>query len=232
MARLNNANLLCHFSHSGCDDMADNTCHFGMNNFFADNGLTDQYDTKLYFPCDAGQLKACLDKIFFMPGLRFVFNTRSKLPQILKPNGELFYDEKYEFVPGKDDVLREGTDGYIVCFGDAVYRCVDASERLKKKGLNVGVINKCTMNVPDIKTLTLAGRSPFVLVVEPMNSNTGLGMRYGTWLLKAGLSPRYGTIGIHKEGSGGLWEQAYHQGYDSTSIQKKVMELAMPRAKM
>jgi len=29
MARLNNCNLLCHFSHSGIDEIADNTCHFG-----------------------------------------------------------------------------------------------------------------------------------------------------------------------------------------------------------
>ncbi|MGW8195205.1 MAG: transketolase C-terminal domain-containing protein, partial [Desulforhopalus sp.] len=35
MARLNDANVLAHFSHSGIDDMADNTCHFGINNFFA-----------------------------------------------------------------------------------------------------------------------------------------------------------------------------------------------------
>ncbi|MEI8196979.1 MAG: transketolase, partial [Phycisphaerae bacterium] len=42
MARLNKANVLAHFSHSGCDDMADNTCHFGINNFFAANGLPDE----------------------------------------------------------------------------------------------------------------------------------------------------------------------------------------------
>ena len=31
MARLNNCNVLSHFSHSGVDEMADNTCHFGIN---------------------------------------------------------------------------------------------------------------------------------------------------------------------------------------------------------
>ena len=50
MARLNNSNVLSHFSHSGIDDMADNTCHFGLNNMFADNGLSDGYATNLYFP--------------------------------------------------------------------------------------------------------------------------------------------------------------------------------------
>ena len=41
MARLNHSNVLCHFSHAGIDDMADNTCHFGLNNLFADNGLEE-----------------------------------------------------------------------------------------------------------------------------------------------------------------------------------------------
>jgi transketolase N-terminal domain/subunit len=46
MARLNFANVLCHFSHSGVDEMADNTCHFGLNTFFADNGLIDGDTTR------------------------------------------------------------------------------------------------------------------------------------------------------------------------------------------
>lgn len=56
MARLNKADILCHFSHSGVDDMADNTCHFGINNMFADNGLEDGYETMLYFPADFYQV--------------------------------------------------------------------------------------------------------------------------------------------------------------------------------
>jgi hypothetical protein len=52
MARLNFCNVLSHFSHSGVDEMADNTCHFGINQFFLDNGLEDAYETKLYFPAD------------------------------------------------------------------------------------------------------------------------------------------------------------------------------------
>ena len=39
MARLNFSNVLAHFSHSGVDDMADNTCHFGINSMLADGGL-------------------------------------------------------------------------------------------------------------------------------------------------------------------------------------------------
>ncbi|MEO0948136.1 MAG: transketolase, partial [Cyanobacteria bacterium J06641_5] len=139
MARLNFSNLLCHFSHSGIDDMADNTCHFGLNNFFADNGLDDGYETRLYFPADAGQMTACVEKVFHDPGLRFIFSTRSKVPFLLDSDGKQLYGEGYSFTPGKDEVVREGTAGYIVSFGDALYRSLDAVERLKQEGIDVGL---------------------------------------------------------------------------------------------
>jgi hypothetical protein len=83
MARLNFANILTHFSHSGVDEMADNTwqvasqrdgvllprksanprlSHFGINQFFLDNGLEDGYETKLYFPADCVR-QACIPKV-------------------------------------------------------------------------------------------------------------------------------------------------------------------------
>jgi len=225
MARLNNSNVLCHFSHSGCDDMADNTCHFGINNLFADNGLDEHYETKLYFPCDPAQMEAVVERVFPDIGMRFVFSIRSKLPLILDTSGKPMYSDGYKFVPGKDEVIREGTAGYIVAFGDAVYRALDAVERLKKEGIDVGLINKPTLNVVDETVMKKIGSSPFVLIVEPLSTRTGLGSKFGTWLLERGLTPKFGRIGVHKEGCGGLWEQAYHQGYDSASIMKKIKSL-------
>jgi transketolase len=225
MARLNKSNLLCHFSHSGIDDMADNTCHFGINNFFADNGLDDGYDTKLYFPADANQMKACVEAIFFDPGLRFIFSTRSKTPILLNAEGGELFGDGYTFTPGKDEVVREGTAGYIVAVGDAVYRALDAVERLKQEGIDVGLINKPTLNVVDEEAIAKIGASPFVLVVEAFNRKTGLGSRFGSWLLERGLTPKYAYLGTHEEGCGGLWEQFPHQGIDPTGIMAKVKEL-------
>jgi len=225
MARLNNSNVLSHYSHSGIDDMADNTCHFGLNNMFADNGLSDGYATNLYFPADPNQMKACVDSIFFDPGLRFVFSTRSKVPMILDGNGNEFFGGDYQFVPGKDEVIREGTQGYVIAFGESLYRALDAVERLKQEGIDVGLINKPTLNVIDEDMLQKVGSSPMVLVVESFNRKTGLGSRYGSWLLERGLTPKFAHIGTHKEGCGGLWEQFPHQGLDPLGIMAKVKEL-------
>jgi len=225
MARLNNSNVLSHYSHSGIDDMADNTCHFGLNSMFADNGLGDGYPTNLYFPADLNQMNACLNSIFFDPGLRFVFSTRSKVPGILDSKGNDFFAGDYKFVPGKDELIREGTQGYVVSFGETLYRALDAVERLKKEGIDVGLINKPTLNVIDEVMLAKLGASPLVLVVESFNQKTGLGSRFGTWLLERGLTPKFAHIGTHKEGCGGLWEQFPHQGIDPAGIMAKVKEM-------
>jgi transketolase len=225
MARLNRSNLLCHFSHAGIDDMADNTCHFGINNMFADNGLDDGYETRLYFPADANQMKACVESVFSDPGLRFIFSTRSKVPNVLDSTGNDLFGGNYKFVSGKDEIIKEGKAGYIVSFGDGLYRALDAVERLRQEGIEVGLINKPTLNVIDEEVIAKIGKSPFVLVVESFNRRTGLGSRFGSWLLERGLTPKYAYLGTHKEGCGGLWEQFPHQGIDPVSIISKVKEL-------
>lgn len=238
MARLNRSNVFSHFSHSGVDDMSDNTCHFGINVLFADNGLEDGYDTALYFPGDAHQARAVVERTFPLTddnkGLRFVFTTRSSTPLLKKEDGVTdLYGDGYVFVPGKDEIVREGTAGYVVSFGDALYRCLDAVTALKEDhGIDVGLVNKPTLNAVDRDTMEKIAASPMCLVVECLGKRTGLGSRFGTWLLETdharagqGRTCAYGTIATHHEGCGGLWEQAYHQGFDSVSVQNKVKEM-------
>ncbi|PSR74242.1 hypothetical protein PHLCEN_2v9986 [Hermanssonia centrifuga] len=200
MARLNFCNVLCHFSHSGVDEMADNTCHFGVNHFFADNGLSDT-QSWLYWPADGAQMIKIVERVFFERGVRFIFSTRSKVPYILKEDGSRFFGDDYEFVPGKDDVIVEGSAGYVVSFGDMLYRSWDAVLRCRQEGLDVGLINKPTLNLVDEQTIRKVGSSPFVLVVESLNQKTGLGSKFGTWLLERQLTPKYGYMGTNKEGA-------------------------------
>jgi transketolase C-terminal domain/subunit len=225
MARLNRANVLAHFSHAGVDDMADNTCHFGINAFFADNGLLENDATRLYYPADSLQLKAVLSSIFSDKGLRFVFSTRSGTPYILNSDGKRFYEEGYTFIPGKDDLIREGSDGYIVTYGEMLYRCLDIVEDLKTQGISIGLINKTTLNVIDEDLLKRIGSGKAILVVETQNVKTGLGARMGTWLLERGYHPRFACMGTWKEGRGGLSEQIPYQGMGKDVIRSRITAL-------
>jgi transketolase C-terminal domain/subunit len=107
-----------------------------------------------------------------------------------------------------------------------VFRCLHAVELLRDEGLEVGLIHKPTLNVIDPDGLARAGKSPFVLVVESQNHTTGLGSRYGSWLLRHGYSPRYDHLGVTRLGDGGLWEHMTHQGIDPQQIAARARQLA------
>jgi transketolase len=229
MSRLNFSNVLAHFSHSGVDDMADNTCHFGINSMFADGGVKPGHSddtTRLYFPVDQHQFAACVKRIFKDPGLRFVFSTRAPVPDILDADGKPLYEGK-PFDPGKDYVVREAKTGagYVVAMGETVYRALDAVIELQANGVNVGLINKPTLNVVDPDMMKKLAGAPFVLVAEGWNVKTGLGSRFGSYLLQAGFKGRFNHIGTHLEGSGGLWQQMGYQGLDSKGIQSAIRAL-------
>lgn len=229
MARLNFANVLAHFSHSGVDDMADNTCHFGINSMFADGGVQPGHGedtTRLYFPADQHQFAACTKRIFNDPGLRFLFSTRAPVPDLLDDAGKPLYQGQ-DFTPGKDYVVREAPagGGYIVSFGETLYRALDAVITLQQQGVKVGLINKPTLNVVDPAMMKKLAAAPFVLVAEGWNVKTGLGSRFGSYLLQAGFSGRYNHIGTSKEGCGGLWQQMGYQGLDPEGIIKSVKAL-------
>jgi transketolase C-terminal domain/subunit len=229
MARLNFSNVIAHFSHSGVDAMADNTCHFGINSFFADGGVKPGHGedtTRLYFPADQHQFAACLKRIYKDQGLRFLFSNRAPVPDLLDDAGQPLYKDK-PFEPGKDYVVREAPagGGYVVAFGESVYRALDAVITLKEQGKAVGLINKPTLNTVDTAMMAKLAAAPWVLVVEGYNVKTGLGSRFGSYLLQAGFKGKYNHIGVHKEGSGGLWQQMGYQGLDPVGIAKAVSAL-------
>lgn len=147
--------------------------HFGVNSMFADNGLSDVHSW-LYFPADAAQMHKVVQRVFFERGIRFIFSTRSKLPWILKEDGTKFFDGDYLFQPGKDDFIVEGKAGYVVSFGDMLHRSYDAVLRLREKGLDVGLVNKSTLNIVDEQAIRTIGNTAFVLVAESFNQKTGV----------------------------------------------------------
>jgi transketolase C-terminal domain/subunit len=196
---------------------------------FADGGVKPGHSddtTRLYFPVDQHQFAACVKRIYHDPGLRFIFSTRAAVPDILDADGKPLYEGK-SFDPGKDYVVREvkAGGGYVVAVGETVYRALDAVITLQQQGIDVGLINKPTVNVVDPDMMKKLAAAPFVLVAEGWNVKTGLGSRFGSYLLQAGFKGRFNHVGTHLEGCGGLWQQMGYQGLDSAGIQSAIKAL-------
>ena len=77
-------------------------------------------------------------------------------------------------------------------------------------------------NLIDEDTMEKIGKSPFVLVVESLNSRTGLGVRFGTWLLERGFTPNYDYMGTTRPGNCGQEEQILHQGLGVDGLKEKL----------
>jgi transketolase C-terminal domain/subunit len=152
MARLNFSNVLAHFSHSGVDDMADNTCHFGINSMFADGGVKPGHGedtTRLYFPVDQHQFAACIKRIYGDPGLRFVFTPALRCRTFSMATASRSIKASLSSPARITWCGSESRGGYVVAFGEAVYRALDAVITLQENGVNVGLVNKPTLNVVD-----------------------------------------------------------------------------------
>ena len=167
-------------------------------------------------------MDAVIKRIFHDHGLRFVFSNRSKTPVIFNEQGQDYYGSGYEFTPGVDEIIREGDAGWIVSYGDMLHRCLHVVEEFREKGVKVGLINKATLNAVDEEIMERIGTSPFVMVIESLNSRTGLGVRFGTWLLERGFSPRYDYMGTTRPGNCGQEEQILHQGLGADAVKEKL----------
>ena len=91
-------------------------------------------------PADDVEAKAAVKAAYEMEGPVYLRFGRLALP--------VFHDESYEFVIGKGEVLKEGTDVAIIANGLMVYEAIKAGEELAAAGINAMVIN-----MPTIKPL-------------------------------------------------------------------------------
>ena len=89
----------------------------------------------------------------------------------------------------------------------------------------VGRGNKHAVNVVGEGAMGEVGGTGFAVVVEGQNIETGLGIRYGTWLLERDYDPKYAHMGVSRAGAGGIPEQIPYQGLASEDILARIGNL-------
>jgi 1-deoxy-D-xylulose-5-phosphate synthase len=93
---------------------------------------------------------------------------------------------------GEAEILRWGDDGMIICLGTLLPQCVQASEQLRKQGMDVGVINARFAKPLDQDLIGRALRTaPFVITVEEAALMGGFGSAVLELANQAQLDTRY-----------------------------------------
>ena len=138
----------------------------GTHMSFEDVGIYRSMPSMSIFePCDEIQLMKSFSYIVNFKGPLYVRLFRKETPKVL--------DENYEFKPGFDDVLKEGTDVSIFCSGITVYESLKSYETLKSKGISSEVVNVHTVKPIDKESVLKSIRKTKCAVVAENHNKYG-----------------------------------------------------------
>lgn len=114
------------------------------------------------------------------------------------------YGEDYHFIPGKGDVLREGSDVTLIGSGMTVAWCLEAAELLKEDGISAEVINIHTVKPIDRELIIReANKTGSIVTVENSSILGGLGSAVTEVVSefcpvpvkRLGVADRFGEVG-------------------------------------
>ena len=190
--------------------------------------------TEVWMPADSNQAAAMAEKAFELIAEGhtsvYIFSPRSGHPQVLKGNGEVFYDESYAFdrkasmVHGKGD----GTDAAtIIAVGASVHDAIEAAkavESLEKKSIRV--LNVASIRPLDSSAIMQAAlETTHLIVVEDHSSEGGLASQVADVIADFQLPCSLRRLGVnHYYPSGSAEDLKVIAGLDSESIADAVQD--------
>ncbi len=155
---------------------------------------------KVFSPSDDAQTRWIINEISNMEGPAYVRLCRLKSSAI--------YDENQKFEIGKSIVHGTGTDATIFATGITVSEALKAKEILEKEGINVSVVDMCSIKPIDKETIIKCAEETNKLIsVEDHSIACGLGSaisevltdNYPKKLTRLGLNDSFGKSGKAEE---------------------------------
>ncbi len=221
----NGTNLKVVSTHIGLDVGEDGPTHQCIDYIGL---MANLFGFSIFIPADPNQTDRIVRYIACNHGNFFVGMGRSKLPVVLKEDGAPFFDENYQFVPGKADWIRRGKAGActIIAYGSVMPNVMAAYEALKEKGINTSVLNMASIKPVDEEAIVEAAKNGPILTVEDHIVTTGVGSIVARVLVKHGVNQTVKCLGVKNYGASGKPADLYKmQGLDPDSIVNEVLKL-------
>lgn len=161
----NNANVRIVGTHAGCGIGEDGYSQMGLEDLALMRSLPNMIVIQ---PADAIETARATEFLADYVGPAYLRLTRQAVDDV--------HDASYQFEFGTGEELGSGSDLTIVATGGTVGYALQAAERLKREGIDTGVINIHTIKPIDEGVLRRAGlRSGRLLTVEDHGVVGGLG---------------------------------------------------------
>lgn len=183
-------------------------------------------DFEIYIPADPNQTDHIIRCIAGRPGNIFVGMGRSKVPIITKENGSPYFDENYQFIPGKADWIRLGKDGVIITYGTMCHYALSTWEILKNKGIEVSLLNIASIRPFPEEDLLKASEFKNIVVVEDHYVETGLGSKIASFFALKERFVKLRLLGLKGPTSSGSPKELFKlAGLDPENIAKTMENL-------
>lgn len=213
---INKTNTKVVATHLGLDVGEDGPTHQGIDYIGLMRNL---FDFSIFMPADPNQTDRIVRYAASREGNDFIGMGRSKMKTVLAEDGTPFFGEDYQFVPGKADWVRRGTDGTIVTYGSLTPYVMEAYQLLQEQGYSVGVLVTASIKPFDRESLLEAAAAGPVLTVEDHHVDTGLGAIAGMIIARENSNCRLHSLGVERYGTSGKPADLYReQGLDSESV--------------
>ena len=221
---INETNVKMIATHCGLSVGEDGPTHQAIDDMGSMLGL---FNTEVIEPADPNHTDRIIRFISKEWGNFYVRMGRHKFPVLLKENGEVFFDEKYEYYYGKSDVIRNGTDLTLVVSGAISHEGMIAYEKLKSEGTNIELVVVSSIKKFDETVFESVKKTGKVLTVEDHNIASGLGTTLGAEILKSGiLVSKFVNLGVERYQLSGKVEELYEAaGVSGNMIYQKVKEM-------
>ena len=145
-------------------------------------------------PCDALEIEQAVPVIAAYDGPVYVRLLRGKVPLVL----DRF---NYRFELGRAKLLIDGPDALVISSGFMTMRVIEAADRLREQGLNLGVLHLSTIKPLDTRSILAeaAKANRPIIVAENHSVIGGLGEAVATVLMKNRISVPFHQIGLPDE---------------------------------
>jgi transketolase len=144
MAGYSKANVKFIGSHAGVSIGEDGPSQMGLEDIPM---FLSMPESLIMYPCDAVSAENCVKEMAKHKGISYLRTTREKTPVI--------YDNKEKFPAGKFKILRKSAKdkALVIAAGVTVFEALKAHDMLKKKKINVRVIDLYSVKPVDEKLL-------------------------------------------------------------------------------
>jgi len=161
--------------------------HYGLEDIAVMRGISN---LTVISPSDCLSLAKLLWEIVKYEGPVYIRLSGGK-------NIPIIYHEDYEFKIGESVALTEGKDVSIFATGLMVSEALEAASILRKRGIEVKVIDIHTIKPLDIKAIKKAAEeTKLIVTVEEHNLTGGLGSAVAEVIAEQGVSSKLVRIGL------------------------------------